>query len=200
MKSLQKRYFYAAGLGALGFLVSYLIIDLGLIFSIFLTILIYIAGIFIFKEKDIREYDADDINKYYFQTSKILSYKNRIKDKEMIETVGSISDISSKILSALTQKPKKVTQVYNFYDYYMSLVLKLLERYAYLEKKKDKTDNENKFLEKCETYLINIENEFKKQLDNMYKTSELDIEKEIKLFESICTIEGLDKESGVDNA
>ena len=118
----------------------------------------------------------------------------------MLETVGSISDISSKILSALTQKPKKVTQVYNFYDYYMSLVLKLLERYAYLEKKKDKTDNENKFLEKCETYLINIENEFKKQLDNMYKTSELDIEKEIKLFESICTIEGLDKESGVDNA
>lgn len=200
MKSLQKRYFYAAGLGALGFLVSYLIIDLGLIFSIFLTILIYIAGIFIFKEKDIREYDADDINKYYFQTSKILSYKTRLKDKEMIETVGSISDISSKILSALTQKPKKVTQVYNFYDYYMSLVLKLLERYAYLEKKKDKTDNENKFLEKCETYLINIENEFKKQLDNMYKTSELDIEKEIKLFESICTIEGLDKESGVENA
>ena len=70
MKSLQKRYFYAAGLGALGFLVSYLIIDLGLIFSIFLTILIYIAGIFIFKEKDIREYDADDINKYYFQNWK----------------------------------------------------------------------------------------------------------------------------------
>lgn len=199
MKSLQKRYFYAAGLGALGFLVSYLIIDLGLIFSIFLTILIYIAGIFIFKEKDIREYDADDINKYYFQTSKILSYKNRLKDKEMLETVGSISDISSKILSALTQKPKKVTQVYNFYDYYMSLVLKLLDRYAYLEKKKDKTDTENKFLEKCETYLINIENEFKKQLDNMYKTSELDIEKEIKLFESICNIEGLDKESGVEN-
>lgn len=200
MKSLQKRYFYAAGLGALGFLVSYLIIELGLIFSIFLTILIYIAGIFIFKEKDIREYDADDINKYYFQTSKILSYKNRLKDKEMLETVGSISDISSKILSALTQKPKKVTQVYNFYDYYMSLVIKLLERYAYLEKKKDKTETENKFLEKCETYLINIENEFKKQLDNMYKTSELDIEKEIKLFESICNIEGLDKESGVENA
>lgn len=199
MKSLQKRYFYAAGLGAFGFLVSYLIIDLGLIFSIFLTILIYIAGIFIFKEKDIREYDADDINKYYFQTSKILSYKNRLKDKEMLETVGSISDISSKILSALTQKPKKVTQVYNFYDYYMSLVIKLLDRYCYLENKKDKTNTENKFLEKCETYLINIENEFKKQLDNMYKTSELDIEKEIKLFESICTIEGLDKESGVEN-
>ena len=77
---------------------------------------------------------------------------------------------------------------------------KLLERYAYLEKKKDRTETENKFLEKCETYLINIENEFKKQLDNMYKTSELDIEKEIKLFESICNIEGLDKESGVENA
>ena len=76
----------------------------------------------------------------------------------------------------------------------MSLVLKLRDRYEYLEKKKDKTDTENKFLEKCETYLINIENEFKKQLDNMYKTSELDIEKEIKLFESICNIEGLDKE------
>lgn len=201
MKSLQKRYIYAGLLGALGFIISYLILDTGLIISILLTILIYIAGIFLFKEKDIREYDADDINRYYFQTSKVLNFKTRIKDKEMVETITSISDISSKILSALTQKPKKVTQVYNFYDYYMDLVIKLLNRYCYLEQKTDRTDVENKFLEKCETYLINVEQEFKKQLDNMYKTSELDMEKEIKLFESICTIEGLDKEveEGVSN-
>lgn len=194
MKILQKRYIYAGILGAIGFTITYLLLDFNILLAFLITLMIYISGIFLFKEKDVREYDPDDINRYHFQTSKLASFKGRIKNKKINESISNISEISTKILSALTQKPKKVTQVYNFYDYYMNLLLKLVQRYSYLETKKDLTDVETKFLDNSENYIINIEEQFQKQLDNMYKTTTLDIQREIKMFENICSIEGLDKE------
>ena len=194
MKILQKRYIYAGILASCGFTITYLLLDFGLLLSLLITLMIYISGIFLFKEKDVREYDADDINRYHFETSKLASFKDRIKNKKINESIVNICEVSTKILSALTQKPKKVTQVYNFYDYYMNLLLKLIQRYNYLENKNDLTELETKFLDNSENYIINIEEQFKKQLDNMYKTTALDIQKEIKMFENICSIEGLDKE------
>lgn len=194
MKVLQKRYIYAGILASCGFVITYLLLDFSLLLSLIITLMIYISGIFLFKEQDVREYDPDDINRYHFQTSKLASFKSRIKNKKINESISNISDISTKILSALTQKPKKVTQVYNFYDYYMNLLLKLVGRYHYLENKKDLNELETKFLDNSENYIVNIEEQFQKQLDNMYKTTALDIQREIKMFENICSIEGLDKE------
>ena len=67
----------------------------------------------------------------------------------------------------------------------MNLLLKLVDRYCYLENKKALTEVEKKFLNNCENYIVNIEEQFQKQLDNMYKTTTLDIQREIKVFENI---------------
>lgn len=193
---LQKRYIYSGVLAALAFLVLYLIIDFSTIVSVALTVIIYIAGIFLFKEKDVREYNADDISHYYFLTSKLLSYKDRLSNPEIVEDIVELSDISTKILSALTQKPKKVTQVFNFYDYYMNLAISLLDKYILVVNKDTKTPKEEEYINKVIIYIENIKQQFKKQLDNMYKTSTIDVNKEIELFEKVCSIEGLDKEIG----
>lgn len=195
MKSLQKRYIYSSGLASIGFVILYLILDFNILLALAITLVIYIAGVFIFKEKDVREYSPEDLNRYHFQTSKLMSYKDRIKNKEIGILIEKIGNISIKTLSALTQKPKKVTQVYNFYDYYMGLLLRLVEKYQYLEAKKELSEVEKKFINDTENYLRNIEIQFQKQLDNMYKTESIDVQREIKLFENICHIEGLDKET-----
>lgn len=195
MKSLQKRYIYSSGLASIGFIILYLILDFNILLALVITLVIYIAGVFIFKEKDVREYSPEDLNRYHFQTSKLMSYKDRIKNKEIGILIEKIGNISIKTLSALTQKPKKVTQVYNFYDYYMGLLLRLVEKYQYLEAKKELSEIEKKFINDTENYLRNIEIQFQKQLDNMYKTESIDVQREIKLFENICHIEGLDKET-----
>jgi hypothetical protein len=62
----------------------------------------------------------------------------------------------------------------------MNLLLKLVGRYHYLENKKDLNELETKFLDNSENYIVNIEEQFQKQLDNMYKTTALDIQREIK--------------------
>ena len=185
---LQKRYLYSALLCVVVFLILYIIVDFSIFICIPLTALTYVGGIFLFKEKDIRVYNADDVSRYYFQTSKLLSYKDRVEDDKIKEDVVEISDVSSKILSAVSQKPKKVTQVFNFYDYYMNLILRILDRYVLINKKQEKSSNEQKFLNNVDNYLDNIKIQFDKQLDNMYKTSSIDINSEIDLFEKVCNI------------
>lgn len=191
---VQKRFIYAGILGAIGFAVTYLFLNIEIIYALLLTIVIYIAGIFIFKEKDVRNYSLDDVNRYYFLTSKLLNYNQRINNQEIKDDIQEISDISSKILSALTQKPNKVTQVFNFYDYYMNLTINLIDKYSILEKKDVRSTKEQNFMNKMVTYIENIKREFKKQQDNMYKTKSLNIDQEIELFEKICAIESLDEE------
>ena len=185
---LQKRYLYSALLCVVVFLILYIIVDFSIFICIPLTALTYVGGIFLFKEKDIRVYNADDVSRYYFQTSKLLSYKDRVEDDKIKEDVVEISDVSSKILSAVSQKPKKVTQVFNFYDYYLNLILRILDRYVLINKKQEKSSNEQKFLNNVDNYLDNIKIQFDKQLDNMYKTSSIDINSEIDLFEKVCNI------------
>lgn len=193
---LQKRYIYSAGLSVVIFIILYMIIDMHILICIPLTAITYIGGIFLFKEKDVRVYNSEDINRYYFQTSKLLSYRDRVEDDKIKEDVEQISDVSTKILAAVSQKPKKVTQVFNFYDYYMNLILRILERYVQLNKKEEKNHNEKKFLNNVDNYLDNIKLQFDKQLDNMYKTSTIDIDAEIALFEKVCNIKE-DKEISV---
>lgn len=199
---VQKRYIYAGILGAVGFAITYLILNFHILISILFTLVMYIAGIFLFKEKDVREYNADDINRYYFLTSKLLNYTVRVNDEELKKDIEEISNISTKILSALTQKPNKVTQVFNFYDYYMNLTISLVDKYSVIEKKEIKNEKEKNFINKMNTYIDNIKKEFIKQQDNMYKTKSLNIDQEIELFEKICAIESLDQEidSGENNA
>jgi 5-bromo-4-chloroindolyl phosphate hydrolysis protein len=193
---LQKRYIYAAFLSIVVFLILYIIVDFSVLICIPLTAITYVGGIFLFKEKDVRVYNAEDINRYYFQTSKLLSYRDRVEDDKIKEDVEQICDVSTKILSAVSQKPKKVTQVFNFYDYYMNLILRILERYVQINNKEQKSANENKFLDNVDNYLDNIKLQFDKQLDNMYKTSTIDIDSEIALFEKVCNIKE-DKEISV---
>ena len=69
MEKLQKRYIYSAILTGICFIIIYVIIDFPLIVSLLFAIAIYIAGIFIFKSKDVRIYDSTALEKYNFEMS-----------------------------------------------------------------------------------------------------------------------------------
>lgn len=199
MKTIQKRYIYAGILGAITFIILYLIINFNVIVSLFLATIMYLGGIFLYKEKDVREYNPDDINRYYFEASKISNYKNHIKDEEINKCITEIVDISSKILSALTQKPKKVTQVYNFFDNFMPFTNRLLNRYTSYKLKDNINDKEKLIVDNTLNFLIQTKEKFQTQLDNMYKVNQIDVKKEFELFKNVLNLDDLEDEEGEVN-
>lgn len=180
---IKKRYLYASLLSGIFFIILYVILNFPLWLSLLLTVISYIGGILFFKEKDVRVYDPNLIMHYCYLISKIDYFKTYTKDEKIIGNINDIKEESEKIISMLEQKPNKVTQVYDGFDYYLPLIIKVLEHYFHLEKKESLTPKETKFQEEINLVLNGIEKEIKKLMENMNYTKMLDIDSSIRQFE-----------------
>lgn len=196
MKQVQKRYIYSGVTSALFFIVIYGIMDFNIFLSVILTACIYLGGIFLFKEKDIRTLDSESINNYYFWASRVANRAELTKDERIIALAESITSTTDAIIVSLSQRPKKVEQVFSFFDYYLDIAYKMLYRYNILKDKENVSQKDQAFLESVPTYLEKIAGEFTRQLSNMQESKMLDIENEIKIFESSLGIKKTDIEVG----
>ena len=115
MKHIQKRYIYAAFLASIFFLIIYLLVKINIIISIFLTIAIYYGGILLFKEEDVREFNSENINNYYYLASKVQNEAEKTKNKEIISICENIGKNTDSILVSLIQRKSKVEQIYSLF-------------------------------------------------------------------------------------
>lgn len=196
MKQIQKRYIYSGLISALFFIISYGFLNINLIISFVLTILIYFGGILLFKEKDIRELTPENVDNYYFLASKCANIASRIDDADIKTHIEKIATYTDEIIVSLTQRPKKVEQVFDFFDYYLDITYKILIRYKGILSQTNKTEKDKNFEAKTKDYLTSIESAFEKQLANMKEARMLDIESEIRMFERTFGIKKTDMEVG----
>lgn len=200
MKQIQKRYLYSAGIASLFFIISYGVLDINILISLLLTIVFYAGGIFLFKEKDIRELNGETVNQYYFLASRVGNYSNYIDDVDIKEDINTITSLVDQILVSLEQRPKKVEQVFDFFDYYLDITYKLLYKYTGIIKKKKTSKESDEFLNKMPTYMDAIVKAFDKQFKNMQEAKMLDINSEIRVFENTVGIKNSDLKVGDEDA
>lgn len=182
MKQIQKRYIYAALLASLFYIIVFILLKLHIITCIILTIAIYYGGILLFKKEDVRELNGDNINNYYYLASKVQNEANRTNNEEIIGIVEKISANTDAILVSLSQRPKKVEQTFDFFDYYLDIAYKILYKYNSISDKEEKpVDKKHK--DDTLKYLKEILASFEKQEKNMQEAKMLDIDTEIKIFE-----------------
>ena len=180
---MKKRYIYSAYLASVFFIVIYVLLSFPLIIALPIVAVVYVGGIFLFKEKDVRTYDPDIMMHYCYLISKIDNYSNLVKNKTVKKDIKDISTKSEKIVTMLEQKPNKITQVYDSFDFYLPQTIKILDQYVSLESTEKKTDAEKKFLDEINQTLDYIEAEIDKLLENMNYTKMLDINASIEMFQ-----------------
>ena len=183
MRQIQRRYLYSAILASVSFIIFYLIFNIHLILSLVLTILIGLGGILLFKEKDIRQFNENDVNNYYFMASKIQNLSTAINNEEIDKHIKNITEKTDAILVALRQRPKKVEQAFDFFDYYFDATYKILYKYKMVQDKKEQNANDYKYIKEAPKFIEAISSGFDKQLKNMQEAKMIDIDNEIKIFE-----------------
>ena len=196
MKQIQTRYLYSALLASIFFIFTYLLFKVNIIIAILLTVVVYVGGILLFKEKDIREFDSKSVNNYYFLASKVQNQANQTNDDAIIESVTEITKLLDEILLSLSQRPKKVEQTFDFFDYYLDVTYKILYKYNYINTHEEK---DQKFLKNTPKYIKSIVEEFKKLSKNMQESKLLDMQTEIKIFESTSGVDIENIEVGEKN-
>ena len=100
----------------------------------------------------------------------------------MSKNIKDISSKSEKIVVMLEQKPNKITQVYDGFDFYLPQTIKILDQYVSLLEKEKLTQQEQKFMDEFNQILDYIEQEIDKLLENMNYTKMLDINASVEMF------------------
>lgn len=183
MMNVQKRYVLSALVSGFAFIILYVVFEFYLWISIVFTILIYIAGIFLFKSHDLRIYDPKALARYNFEMSKLNDYKEKIKDKGIKEKLAKIVKVCQKITKFLESKPHNATKIYNFLDYYLPFTTKIVTKYIEAESKEEKTFVENKLILKMSVYIKEVEHECDRLLEEIVKSKDRELDFEMKVFE-----------------
>jgi len=193
---LKKNYIYSAILGGAFFAVPYVALGIELLPSLAISAVAYGAGTLIFKDRNKLDLSIDKKNLYDIlkeakeETLQISNLSKQIEDKEVVENIEQICDISNKIIDTLSKNPNKLGQARNFLNYYLPVTIKILTRYDEIENQRLNTTESKEFMESVKKMTEKIKNAFNEQLNNMYQTEMIDTDAEIKVFESMLKSDG----------
>ena len=193
---MKKNYIYSAILGGAFFAVPYVALGIELLPSLAISAAAYGAGTLIFKDRNKLDLSIDKKNLYDIlkeakeETLQISNISKQIEDKEVVENIEQICDISNKIIDTLSKNPNKLGQARNFLNYYLPVTIKILTRYDEIENQRLNTIESKEFMESVKKMTEKIKNAFNEQLNNMYQTEMIDTDAEIKVFESMLKSDG----------
>lgn len=190
MINIQKRYIYGAVLAGISFVIFYLFLDLLFIISLGLSVLVYVAGIFLFKNKDLRVYDKQALAKYQFEMSKLNSYKEKIEDSDIKNKIENIVETCQKITNYLGSMPSNnVTKIYNSLDTYLDYSDKFVTKYIEASKKEEKSFTENQLMLKMKVYIKEVSQECDKLLKDIKNNKDKKLNMDMKIFEFVSDYE-----------
>ena len=117
-----------------------------------------------------------------------------LTDAEITRQLDRMEHAGSKIFETLERTPRQAMQVRKFMNYYLPVTVKLLDQYRMLED----TGLDGEHIAKSKTAVENslsmIADAFEKQLDNLYRDTQLDITSDIQVLETMMAAEGLTKD------
>lgn len=195
----MKNKFVLSGIVGSGFFaVPYLALNLGLLPSLGIGALAFMSTTLATSENNIDELGKENMLYYKKLLRESAEYIKQIKtisklinDKNIKIYVNDISSTSEKITNRLAKTPEKISQATNFLNYYLPITLKILKKYEEIENENLSSKEMKEFKERITNLLLNIKNGFEMQLNNLYSTDMIDIDAEIKVFESVLKSDGL---------
>ena len=101
------------------------------------------------------------------QIAKIIP---KIEDPELVKMIKEINLTVEKIIKTVETKPDKYKKSEKFFNYYLPVTIKILNRYDEIENQKLTSEESQKFMESTKKMIEKTNNAFKKQLSSLYQS------------------------------
>lgn len=198
---MKNKEIISALTGATFFAVPYLALSIPLIPSLAIGSVAFVAGELVFKDKKVKDLKVNNfslykkIEKAKTEKAHIYNMISQIEDEEIKINLNEICVSVSKIISTIEKQPNKEDRLDNFFDYYLPVTVKIVDRLEEIENQEINSKESKKFNESTKKMIIKINDVFKKFLNNLYKSDMLDTDVEIKVLNSMLKSDGLDNET-----
>lgn len=192
---MKNREIVSAAIGGVFFAVPYLALATPLVPSLLIGAAAFGAGELVFGDYKLT---LKETNRSLYQILEDAKKKNKhildmiplIEDEEIQKELNEIHDSITRIIETISKNPKKVDQTDNFFDYYLPITVKIVDRYDEIENQKLSSDDAKKFLTSTNQMVKEINKSYKKILNNLYKKEIVDMDAEMKVFNSLLKADG----------
>ena len=195
---MKNRYIISGAVGGAFFALPYLALNIGIVPSLITGAVAFTASTLATKKSNLDDLGIKNLNAY---KQLLENSKSNIKELKRItpsidnsdikNDIVEITNTSEKIISRLEKTPEKIPQATNFLNYYLPITLKIMKKYEEIENQKLTSKEVKDFNQRITKLIDNINNAFNIQLNNLYSTDMIDIDAEMKVFESILKSDGL---------
>ncbi len=195
---MRSKYILSGAIGGVFFAVPYLALNFGIVPSLVVGAAAFGASTLATKESELDNLGKKNLGVYKKLLEENIGYLDALKkltkmvdDVTIKDDVVEITKTSEKIIKRLEKTPEKISQATNFLNYYLPITLKIMKKYEEIENEKLTSKEVKDFKLRITNLLTNIKSAFNMQLNNLYSTDMVDIDAEMKVFESVLKSDGL---------
>lgn len=188
----------SALIGSAFFAVPYLALSLPFLPSVLIGTSAFVAGELVLT-KNKKTLKEENFNLYKVlenakkQNKRIIEAKSYIDNDEIKAYLTSINDSTSKIIKTIEKTPKKIKNIDNFFDYYLPITVKIINRYDEIENNNLSSKDSKKFMTSTINMLASIDKAFRNILNNLYQKEIIDMDAEMKVFSSMLKADGFNE-------
>lgn len=191
----------SALIGGTFFAVPYLALSVGIVPSLAIGACAFGAGELLLHEK--KSEKLKETNRSLYDTlleaknknKQILEMESKLESTDLKKNIKEINQTVNKIIATIEKKPEKYKKMGNFFEYYLPVTLKILEKYDDIENQRLSSIDSKKFMKQTENMIEKINSAFKNQLSNLYQADIVDTDAEMKVFNSMLKADGYDTEN-----
>ena len=188
----------SAIVGSLFFAVPYLGIGVALVPSLVIGGVAFGAGELVLsgikpkmtlKNTNISLYKK--IEKAKLQNKEIKNFIPKVESEYTKSNLKDINDSIDKILKVLENDSKKEKRLNNFFDYYLPVLIKIINKYDEIENQRLISSEGKNFLKKADKMIEEISKAFKMILSSLYQKDIMDIEADLKVYDMMLKADGM---------
>ena len=125
------------------------------------------------------------------QNKEILDLIPKVEKSETKKNLNDIHDSVKEIIDVVENNPKKASRIDNFFDYYLPVLIKIVNRYDEIENKKLVSKEGKTFMEKADKMINDTNKAFKTILSSLYQKDIMDADAEMKVYELMMKADGI---------
>ena len=135
---------------------------------------------------------ADDmIDKGRSLLKEIRAANNKINHPKLSDQINRLEEICKQIYKEVQRRPQKAPVIRRSLDYYLPVVLKMLNAYINLDEQAVQGETIRSTMGKIESIMETVLAAFHNQLDSLYTDEALDISTDITVLQGMLAQEGL---------
>lgn len=128
----------------------------------------------------------------------IKEMTSEVENSSVKEDLEEIVKTTTKIINTIEKENLKNSTVNKFFDYYLPVCVKIVDRYDEIENQSLTSKDSMKFMSDSTKIISDTNNAFKKILNSLYQNNILKADAEMKVYNSMLKADGYEEEIVVE--